>query len=184
MISSEEIRIRIKQLAFSIFNDYYINKNIKTINFIYILDGAFIFAADLCRELYRKGMSLNIGSLTMKTYVGTESVKNPIINPLLNYSLEGKDVLVVEDILDTGNTINHLEIILSGQKPKSIEYCCLLKKNHNRCILHSNIDIKYIGFTIPDDFVIGYGLDYNGLYREIPYIKEYKYFKVIINESL
>ncbi len=178
LITSEEIRIRIKQLANVIFNDYYINKRIKTINLIYILNGAFIFASDLCRELHRKGIDLIIGAIRSKTYIGTESkIKDPKMIYSFDYSLEGKDILIVEDILDTGNTINHLEMSLLKQKPKSIEYCCLLKKEHNKCVLLNNINVKYIGFTIPDVFIAGYGLDLDGLYRELPYIIDVNYIK-------
>lgn len=172
LITERDIKTRVKQLAEEISNDYK-TKNINTINIIYVLSGAFMFTADLCRELHRNGVKTIIGMVRLKTYVGTEiKIKYPQIAHLFDYSLKGKNILIVEDILDTGNTINYLNESMMYYKPRSIEYCCLLRKKHNRCILKKNINVKYIGFTIPDVFAIGYGLDHDEMYRELPFIQK------------
>jgi hypoxanthine phosphoribosyltransferase len=181
VIMQNEIETRIKQLAYEIFHDYYIQNHIHTLHLIYVLNGAFIFAADLCRELHRKGMDIIIGAVRVKTYIGTESkIKLPKVTYLYDYDLKDKHILIVEDILDTGNTINYLNRAMKekvnkamkAQDPKSIKYCCLLSKSHGRNQLNKNINIDYIGFNIQDIFVVGYGLDYNDRCRAIPYIKK------------
>jgi len=170
LITELDLKQKIRFLARQIYLDY---KDEEELYFIYILDGAFIFAADLARELFRLGLPLIIGTIMIKTYNGINPEKNPIIRPSFNFSIKDKNVLIIEDILDTGNTINILNKSIRFQKPKSVNYCCLLKKNHDRCILKENISIKYIGFNIQDVFVIGYGLDMSGHYRELASIWEY-----------
>ena len=167
IITELDIKHRIKQLASEIYFDYKQEK----IYFIYILDGAFIFAADLARELSKLDLELVIGSLMIKTYNGIKSVKKPIIRPSFNFSIKDKNVIIIEDILDTGNTLNIIIQAIQQQKPKNIDICVLLRKKKFR---EFNPIVKYVGFVIKDEFVIGYGLDYNNKYREIPNISTYK----------
>lgn len=165
MILTElDIKRKVNDLAKQIYFDY---KDKEEIYFIYVLDGAFIFAADLARELHKLKISLVIGSLLIKTYENMKSVRSPIIRPSFNFSIKNKMVLIVEDILDTGNTLNIVKQTIWQQKPKSVDICVLLKKKKLR---EFNPTIKYIGFEIEDNFVTGYGLDYNNRLREKIYI--------------
>lgn len=178
LITEEEIKRRVETLASEIIIDY-IGKGTTKINFLFILDGSFIFASDLARALSSKGMKLNISSLRIKSYESMVS-GNVKIADISNIDLKYKHTLIVDDILDTGNTLKRLakklimkNNIYSFEKIGiySFEYCCLLRKDHGRCVIDHN-SVKYIGFIIPDEFVIGYGLDLDGLYRELPYIRD------------
>ena len=164
ILTENDIKQKVNDLAKQIYFDY---KDKEDIYFIYLLDGAFIFAADLARELYKLGLPLVIGSLMIKTYTNTKSTMNPIIKPSFNFSIKDKMVLIVEDILDTGNTLNIVKQAIWQQKPKSVDICVLLKKKKLR---EFNPIVKYVGFEIEDKFIVGYGLDLNNLHRERPYI--------------
>ena len=96
------------------------------------------------------------------------------ITPLFHTNAKGMDVLIIEDILDTGRTLNLLSNSVCLKDAKSIQYCCLLRKIHDRHFLRDDIKVKYIGFEIPDRFIVGYGLDYNGYFRELPDIVDIK----------
>lgn len=173
IIMTEEQIKKIVELQAIEINKIYLKKNIRDICFIYLLNGAFTFAADLARELNKLGMNLMVGPIRIKTYVGTKSIsKHPPIYPTFDFSLKDKHILVVDDILDSGYTLDYLSIALQAQNPKSIQICCFAAKKDNKGELLSKlIKPDYIGLTIPDIYIIGYGMDYNDKYRDLPYIK-------------
>ncbi len=128
-----------------------------------ILRGAVIFAADLVREI--KGM-VEMDFMAVSSY-GSGSVSSGAVRVLkdLDESIEGRDVLIVEDIIDTGRTLNFLLQNLRARKPRSIQICTLLDKVDRREV---EVPVDYVGFRIPDTFIVGYGLDYAGRYRNHP----------------
>ena len=160
-ISEEQIARRISELGSQITVDYQ-NKNLVV---CCVLRGAFIFAADLIRQVQAP---LSLEYVQVSSYGGgtTSSGECELLLDL-THSVEGKDILLVEDIVDTGNTITYLQELLKSRKPNSIKVASLLYKPA-RTIKH--VDIDYLGFEIEDKFVVGYGLDYDGRYRELPYI--------------
>jgi hypoxanthine phosphoribosyltransferase len=130
-----------------------------------VLKGALVFLADLMRAM---DLPTSIDLMEVSSYgAATESSGQVRILKDLSKSIEGRDVIVVEDIIDTGLTLNYLLGYLADRQPASIKICCLLDKPARRL---ADIPIDYIGFTIPDRFVIGYGLDYDERYRNLPYI--------------
>ena len=130
-----------------------------------VLKGAFIFLADLMRAM---DLPASIDLMEVSSYgAGTETSGQVRILKDLSKSIEGRDVIVVEDIIDTGLTLNYLLGYLADRQPASITVCCLLDKPARRL---ADIQIDYRGFTIPDRFVIGYGLDFDERYRNLPYI--------------
>jgi hypoxanthine phosphoribosyltransferase len=170
LITEEQLGNRVKTLAQEI-SLYSQLQEIDLLYLIFVLDGAFMFAADLARELDRLKLPLIIGSLKVNSYIGKQStIKNPPIHANFDYSLENKSVLLVEDIIDTGLTINALKAFILLQKPKHLEFCVLLRKTVEREFAPN---VKFIGFDIPNTFVVGYGLDYNGKFREKANIESY-----------
>ncbi|SHO64667.1 hypoxanthine phosphoribosyltransferase [Algoriphagus zhangzhouensis] len=134
-----------------------------------VLNGSFIVMADLCREI--KGVSVQTTFLKISSYSGTEStgiVKEVIGLPK---DLQDKNILIVEDIVDTGVSMNYLLHRLENEKPKSISIATLLYKPE---AFRFNYQLHYVGFEIPNKFVVGYGLDYDGLGRELPEIYQLK----------
>ena len=176
LITEQEIKEGIEDLSIKIFYDY-LKKDVNTINFIFILDGSFIFASDLARCLSNLGMKLNISSLKVYSYEGVRS-NEVIIGNTSKVDITYDHTLIVDDILDTGKTLKNLWYLFTMKLGvKYLEICCLLKKNHYRCILDKEkyketIKINYIGFRVLDEYIIGYGLDYKGLYRELPFIRD------------
>jgi len=129
-----------------------------------VLKGSLVFLADLMRAM---DLPSSIDLMEVSSYAGTETSGQVRILKDLSKPIEGRDVIVVEDIIDTGLTLNYLLGYLADRQPASIKICCLLDKPARRL---ADIPIDYIGFTIPDRFVIGYGLDYEERYRNLPYI--------------
>lgn len=169
VILEEEIEERVLELAKEI-NNYYNNKGINSINVIFILTGAFIFTSDLIRELNILGLKMKTRDITVHSYYGTESGQIELIEKdFRELNLNNSDVLIIDDILDTGKTLSAVrKKILEMYDINSLEVCVFLKKRiEGREV---NFNINFIGFTIPNLFVVGYGLDYNGEYRELPYI--------------
>jgi hypoxanthine phosphoribosyltransferase len=131
-----------------------------------ILTGAFIFTADLVRCLSFK---LSIGLAAVSSYPGKSvESKGVRIDRELPHDLGGKHVLVIDDILDSGQTLAVVKDLILKQNPASVRLCVLLRKPENRRVAH--VDAEYVGFEIPDEFVVGYGLDYDGYYRNYPAI--------------
>ena len=163
MLSEEEINSRIEELGEQISRDY----EGKEIFLICILKGASFFACELAKRIT---VPVNIDFMKVSSYGGgTVSSGQVSIKMDVSESIAGKEVLIVEDIIDSGNTLNLLPKILMERGPKSIRLCALLDKPDRR-----EVDVKmdYVGFRIPDKFVVGYGLDYDQRYRNLPYIGE------------
>jgi hypoxanthine phosphoribosyltransferase len=159
LFTEEQIRSRVQNLAFEITADY---KDCPLV-LVSILRGSVFFATDLARLIH---LPLSMDFLSISSY-GEDSEGIVRITKDLEENIAGKDVLVIEDIVDTGFTLKYLLRTLGGRNPKSLEVCALLDRRARRII---DIDLKYIGFEIPDKFVVGYGLDYRQRYRNLPYI--------------
>lgn len=159
LISEEMLQKRVKELAKKIEIDY----KEKDINFICILKGSIFFTCDLAKNI---GKNVKIDFLRIASYDKENSGKINLVANLLP-SIRNKDIIIIEDIIDTGKTLNYLVPLLKKENPKSIKVCTLLDKPSKR-----EIDFKanYVGFEIEDKFVIGYGLDYDQDYRNLPYI--------------
>lgn len=161
LLTEEQLKTRVKELGEAITADY----ADKEIVLISVLRGSYIFMADLSRAIDRP---CTIDFMSVSSYgKGTTSSGQVQITKDLSEEIEGKHVLVVEDILDSGNTLFYLLQILQARKPASIRLCTLLDKPERRV---RDIKADYSGFTVPDAFVVGYGLDYAEKYRNIPYI--------------
>lgn len=162
LISEGEINERIEQVAAQISRDY----AGQSLHLICILKGAAMFMCDLAKRIRNDNVTMDF--MSVSSY-GAGTVTSGIVRIVkdLDEPLEGKNVLIVEDIVDTGHTLSHLRRILLERQPKSIEICTLLNKPSRR---EKEVPVKYSCFEIPDRFVVGYGLDYNQRYRNLPYI--------------
>jgi hypoxanthine phosphoribosyltransferase len=161
MLSAEQIAARVRELGAAITRDY-AGRNLVI---VCVLKGSFVFAADLTRAI---DLPLRIDFLGVRSYgADTESSGVVQITQDLSRPIEHDDVLLVEDIVDTGLTIAHLVDLLRTRSPSSIEVCALL---HKPARARVQVAIDYIGFTIDDRFVVGYGLDCAERYRNLPYI--------------
>lgn len=135
---------------------------------IAILKGSFVFSADLIRALHRAGMHPRIDFLTLSSYgTGTESSGEVTITRDITDDVEGVDVLLVDDILESGRTIAYAKELLESRGAKSVSVCVFLDKPHRRKVA---IEADHVGFDCPDKFVVGYGLDYAHYYRELPFV--------------
>ncbi len=160
LISEEQIDARVKELAKQISADYAGQKPLM----VCILRGASIFFANLVKNLE---IDCTIDFMSLSSYQGTSSSGKVRMLLDIRDDIKGRPVIIVEDIVDTGLTGVYLRDMLTARKPASIEFCALLDKPQNRKV---EIKPKYIGFTIQNEFVVGYGLDYNELYRNLPYV--------------
>lgn len=161
LISEEEVDKRIREIGNQISKDY----EGKTVSIVCVLKGGAYFACELSKRI---SVPVEIDFMSVSSYgSGTESSGVVKIVKDLDEQIEGKDVIVVEDIIDTGNTLRYLLELISGRKPKSLKLCTLLDKPDRRKV---HVDVDYTGFQIPDEFVIGYGLDYDQKYRNLPFI--------------
>ncbi|WP_277560278.1 hypoxanthine phosphoribosyltransferase [Acinetobacter beijerinckii] len=165
MISSEEIQAKVKELGEKI-NAHYAQSD-KELVLIGLLRGSVIFMADLCRVIEKPH---ELDFMTVSSYGGgTTSSRDVKILKDLDGEIHGKDVLVVEDIIDSGNTLNKVIQMLQTRKPNSIELCTLVSKPSRREI---DLEVKFLGFEVEDRFIVGYGLDYDQKYRHLPFIGE------------
>ena len=160
LLDTELIASRVAQLGAELTRDYAGREPV----LVSVLKGSLVFLADLMRAM---DLRSSIDLMEVSSYAGTETSGQVRILKDLSKSIEGRDVVVVEDIIDTGLTLNYLLRYLAERRPASITICCLLDKPARRL---AEIPIDYRGFTIPDRFVIGYGLDYEERYRNLPYI--------------
>src|ERR1700679_1173010 len=161
MLSREEIGKRVSELGAEITRDY----TNRALVVICVLKGSFVFAADLARSI---DLPLRVDFLGVRSYgEGTETSGVVQITQDLSRPIEGENVLIVEDIVDTGLTIAHLMDLLRTRAPSSIKVCSLLHKPARAKV---KIGIDYLGFTIEDRFVVGYGLDFAERHRNLPYI--------------
>jgi hypoxanthine phosphoribosyltransferase len=163
MISEAEIRNRIAELGQQITEHY--RDSGSDMVLVGLLRGSFMFMADLCRTI---NVSHEVDFMTASSYgSGMSSTRDVKILKDLDEDIRGKDVLIVEDIIDSGNTLSRVSEILRLREPKSLAICTLLDKPSRREV---DVKVDYIGFSIPDEFVVGYGIDYAQRYRHLPYI--------------
>ncbi len=161
LVSSEQIEERCKQLGKEI-SDYYRNKDAQLV-VVGLLKGSVPFMADLIKHI---DVDLEIDFMDVSSYVGTDSTEVKILKDVEN-PVTGKEVLIVEDIVDTGKTLQEVVGLFQSKGAKDVRIATLLSKPEGRII---DIKIDYIGFSVPNKFVIGYGLDYNQKYRNLPYV--------------
>lgn len=161
LITSEQIAAKTQELAARVRADF----GDAPIILVGILKGSFIFLADLARAI---GGELEIDFAQTSSYGSGKSSSGIVqIRKDLDINIEGKHVLIVEDIVDTGTTLNHLRELWSTRKPKTLKVCTLLSKP---AALKVKTSVEYVGFEIPNEFVVGYGLDHGERYRNLPYI--------------
>lgn len=162
LLSREQIENRIKELAAEIERDYGQNEEIHLVG---VLKGGFMFMSDLVRALRAR---VTLDFIALSSYgKGTKSSGEVRMLKDVDHALEGRHVIIVEDIVDTGLTLHYLQEILRARSPKSLRTACLLSKPSRREV---DVQVDYIGFSIEDRFVVGYGLDYDEKYRELPHI--------------
>jgi hypoxanthine phosphoribosyltransferase len=165
ILSEEQIRVRVRELAEEISRDYADHE----LYLVGVLRGATIFMADLIRELR---LSASFDFIAISSY-GADTRSSGVVKLVkdLSDNIESKHVLLVEDIIDTGLTLNYLLEMMRHRKVANVKACALLDKPSRRQV---PVEAHYIGFTIPDSFVVGYGLDYAQRYRGLPYIGRLK----------
>ena len=165
LVSEEEIALKVKELGEEISKDYK-DKNLLLVG---ILKGAVIFMADLARSL---SIPAKLDFMAVSSY-GRSSVSTGEVRIIkdLDFSVENKDILVVEDIIDTGYTLSYLIDNLKKRGANSVKVCTLLDKPDRR---KADVHVDYLGFEIPDEFVVGYGLDYDEIGRNLPYVAALK----------
>ncbi|KIR02443.1 Hypoxanthine-guanine phosphoribosyltransferase [Lachnospiraceae bacterium TWA4] len=162
LLSEEEVDQKISELGEQISKDY----EGRSVHLICILKGGVCFMCELAKRIT---VPVSFDFMSVSSYgSGTESSRIVKILKDLDDPLEGKDVIIVEDIIDSGRTLSHLLKILENRKPNSIKLCTLLDKPARRTV--KDVVVDYTAFNIPDEFVVGYGLDYDQRYRNLPYI--------------
>lgn len=159
--SEEEVDSRIKEMGEQISRDY----AGKEIHLICVLKGGSFFMCELAKRIT---VPVSLDFMSVSSY-GSDTKSSGVVKIVkdLDESIQGKDVLVVEDIIDSGRTLSYLMEMLRDRKPNSLHLCTLLDKPDCRVV---SVDVDYTGFQIPDEFVVGYGLDYDQKYRNLPYI--------------
>ncbi len=161
LFSESELKEKIQELAAKISKDYE-NKDLLVVG---ILKGSVVFAAELIKNITTY---CEIDFMAVSSY-GNSTETSGVVRILkdLDHNVEGKDILIVEDIVDTGVTLSYLLKYLKARKANSIEIVALLNKPARRC---ADLNVKYIGFEVPDAFIVGYGIDYAEKYRNLPFI--------------
>ena len=162
LLTREQIEKRAAELGAQISRDY-AGKNLVLVS---ILKGSVVFMADLMRAV---SIPCNIDFMVVSSYGGSNTITSGLVKIIkdLDGDLSGKDVLIVEDILDTGVTLSNLVPMLKMRNPSSVKICTILDKPSRR---KADIQPDYEGFQVPDEFVVGYGLDYDEKYRNLPYV--------------
>lgn len=162
LIGEGQVAVRIRELGEEISRDY----AGREIHMICVLKGGVFFMCDLAKRI---DVPVTLDFMSVSSY-GSETSSSGVVKIVkdLDQPLEGKDVLIVEDIIDSGRTLGYLIEILKKRNPKSLRLCTLLDKPDRRVV--DNVVVDYCGFQIPDEFVVGYGLDYAQKYRNLPYI--------------
>ncbi len=164
VVSTDQIQSRVKELADQISADFVGGERLYIVG---ILKGAFIFLADLTRHLK---VPHTVDFMALSSYGKTTTSGAVRILMDLREAVEGQHVIIVEDIVDTGHTLDYLYRVLKGRKPASLRSCVLVRKQRDNL----NVPIDYLGFDIPDVWVVGYGLDFADKHRTLPYIAELK----------
>ncbi|WP_099469574.1 hypoxanthine phosphoribosyltransferase [Konateibacter massiliensis] len=161
LISEEDVDKRIKEVGEQISKDYAGQE----VHVICVLKGGVFFMCELAKRI---SLPLSMDFMSVSSY-GAEKQSSGVVKIVkdLDEALEGKNVIIVEDIIDSGNTLSYLVEILKKRNPKSLKICTLLDKPERRV---TDVKVDYVGFEIPDEFVVGYGLDYAQKYRNLPYI--------------
>ncbi|MBG6242152.1 MAG: hypoxanthine phosphoribosyltransferase [Candidatus Symbiopectobacterium sp. Dall1.0] len=163
MIAEADVRARVSALGQEISQHY--RGSDSDLVLVGLLRGSFIFMADLCRAI---DVSHEVDFMTASSYgSGTSSTRDVKILKDLDEDIRGKHVLIVEDIIDSGNTLSKVREILHLREPASLAICTLLDKPERREV---DVKVEWVGFSIPDEFVVGYGIDYAQHYRHLPYI--------------
>jgi hypoxanthine phosphoribosyltransferase len=162
LLDAETIQARVRELAVEIESDYPDGEDIHLVG---VLKGAFVFMADLVRAMTPR---VSLDFIALSSYAkSTKSSGEVRLLKDLDFGLQGRHVIIVEDIVDTGLTLTYLQDILRARSPKTLRTACLLSKPSRRQV---DVAVEYIGFTIEDRFVVGYGLDYAERYRNLSYI--------------
>ena len=162
LIPAERLQQRVREIAADITRDYQPRGDVHLVG---VLKGAFMFLADLVRAL---DLPLTLDFMAVASYAdGTTSSGEVRVLKDLDTALQGRDVLIVEDIVDTGLTLQYLHGILAARGPRSVRTACLLSKPSRRTV---DVPVEYVGFDIDDRFVVGYGLDHAGQFRNLPHI--------------
>lgn len=161
LFSEADLAKKVEELGKKITEDY----KGKDLLVIGVLKGSNIFLGDLVRKI---DLNVQIDFIAASSY-GRSTESSGVVKILkdLDYSIEGRDILIIEDIIDTGLTLHYLIENFKSRNPKSLEICTLLDKPERR---KADIDVKYVGFVIPDEFIVGYGIDYAEKYRNLPFI--------------
>ena len=162
LVSQQQLQDKISELGAQISRDY----DGHELLLVSILKGSVVFMADLMRAIT---IPCAIDFMVVSSYGGSNTTTTGLVKIVkdLDQDLSGKDVLIVEDILDTGVTLSHLMPMLQMRNPRSVKICSILSKPSRR---KADIEPDYMGFEVPDEFVVGYGLDYDEKYRNLPYI--------------
>jgi hypoxanthine phosphoribosyltransferase len=161
LYNEDELRDKVRQMGAKISKDY----SGKELIIIGVLKGSVIFMSDLLKEIT---IPCKMDFMAVSSY-GNSTETSGVVRILkdLDFEIQGKDILIVEDIIDSGVTLKYLMKYLSGRKPNSLEIVCLLNKPDRRKV---DIDVKYLGYDVPDHFLVGYGLDFAEKYRNLPYV--------------
>lgn len=161
LISKDELEAKVKELGQMITRDY----KGKDLMVVGVLKGCVLFLSDLIREI---DLPLTMDFMVVSSY-GSSTKSSGVVRIIkdLEKDIAGKDVLIVEDIVDTGLTLNYLIDYLKSRNANSVKICTLLEKPDRRKV---EVDLEYVGFHIPDEFVVGYGLDYAEVYRNLPFV--------------
>ncbi|NLL00383.1 MAG: hypoxanthine phosphoribosyltransferase [Clostridiales bacterium] len=161
LISEEQVNERIIELAEQISKDY----EGKSVHLVCILKGSVFFCCDLAKRI---SLPVTMDFMSVSSY-GDEKVSSGRVKIVkdLDESIQDKEVIIIEDIIDSGRTLAYLNELLASRSPASLTICTLLDKPERRV---TDVDVKYVGFEIPDEFVVGYGLDYQQKYRNLPFV--------------
>ena len=160
LISADDIQQRVREMALEIARDHP-----NGVHMIAVLKGAFVFLSDLARALPGR---CSLDFMAVSSYGASTSTSGQVqLLKDLGSGIEGREVVIVEDIVDTGLTLTYLQEILRARSPRSLRTACLLSKPSRRKV---EVNVEYVGFSIADKFVVGYGLDYAEQYRNLPYI--------------
>src|SRR5256885_11784427 len=165
IVSEEQIREKTGHLAKQVADDY---RTVESVLLVGVLKGAFMFMADFAREMGRSGRPVEMEFMAVTSY-GQRAPSSGVVRILkdLDRDISGRHVIVVEDIVDSGLTLSWLLKYLESRSAASVEVVALLRKPD---AVKVNLPVKYVGFDIPNEFVVGYGLDYRERYRELPYV--------------